>query len=484
MNLSGSVSRRGLFKGAAGTLGATAMVALAGCSVTGKSAKPTKAAANPVKITFSPWGQSNYWQKYVQPGLQKFLQANPNIQVSVVAPGGGGAMAAQIAAGTGADVFEDWVVPAYLNGTNTLVLNLEPYLKADGLSTSLWSPGQMRALATTTGVYFLPCYVHVDTVAINLSALDAMGLAYPSPDWDYTEALALWQKATTKLNGTQYYGINPDYNFTNIGTFANDTRAWALHIMGGDIMDDSRTVCTVDSPQVISAVDWWNTNVNWPGLYNGGGINQNVVFQYTGSNGILTNLTQWAQNFNWTYFPVPAFPSPVNQISFEALDFHAINVATKHPEQAWALLKYIAADPYYSNFVAKYTLRPPSLISAWDGFVSLVEQEAPFAANLGIKYFIDAAQTWGYAGRSFLYQDEQALNLINQALASAAAAKDTSSATELKAAAQAVNSLIQSAMASSTSSSGSSSTSGSSASSSSASGSSSSSGSKASSSSS
>lgn len=412
---------------------------LAGCS-TKKGAKPT-ATPNPIEITFSPWGQNGWWQKYVPPGIAKFEAANPTIKVTVSAPVGGGGMAEQIIGGGGADVFEDWVLPPYLNPN--LVLKLDTYMQQDGIKASLWSPGQMRALTIESGTYFLPCYIHVDAMAINLSNLDALGLPYPDLGWDYTAAAKAWKAATVTRNGQSYVGINPDYSFTNIGGASNDTRAWALHIMGGSVMDSTRTVCTVDSDEVVAAVDWWN-EINWSKVAGGGDISSGTTYQLMGSNEILTALENYGTSFKWTIFPVPKYPA--GQISFEALDYHAINGGTKHPDQAWMLLKYLAADTTWSMHVAQYTLRPPSLIAAWEPYVALVEQVAPIAKNLGFSYFIDAAKDWGYAGRTFKYQDATALNLINQGLATAAANQGQTSRPALQAAAQAVNQVMQQAI--------------------------------------
>ncbi len=436
------VPRRGLIRGAAATVGVSALGVLAGCSTLAKNPTPSKGPA-PIVLVYAPWAQwpeiGSDWEKFVQPGLDYFQSqpANKGIQIKLSAPGGGGNFASQIAAGTGPDVFEDWVLAPYLNPN--LVMNLDKYMQQDGVNAKIWSPGQMHALTLDTGTYFVPCYVHVDTMVVNLSNLDAMGLPYPDPEWDYTAAQAAFKAATTTVNGKAYFGFSPDFNGTSLGQSNNDTRAYALHCFGGALMDDTRMTCTIDSPQAAQAIQWWDS-LHWDGLVGTGGITGNTTYQEYGSNGLLQAFENWGDSFKWTFFPVPKYPN--GQFSFEATDYHAINAATKYPEQSWLFLKFLSAEPYWSQYCMKYLLRTPSLVSLWDQFESVVEQVTPLAKQVGIQYYTQAAQSWGLAGRTFQYEHAQAISIVNQALAQAMQNKGQDPTPVLTAAAQAVNALV------------------------------------------
>ena len=437
-----SVQRRSLFRGAAAAAGLSTVGVLAGCSVGNKSAVPTKGPA-PIVLQYAPWGQwtevGSDWEKFIQPGIDYFQSqpANKGIQVQILAPtGGGGKYATEIEGGTGPDVFEDWVLAPYLSPN--LVMRLDPFMQQDGIKTSLWSPGQMHALTLEEGTFFLPCYVHVDTMVVNLSNLDAMGLAYPDPEWDYQTAQQAFTNATQTINGQRHAGFSPDYNGTSLGMSYNDTRAYAMHIFGGSVMDDTRMVCTMDAPETVQAVQWWD-QLHWDGIAGPGSITSGATYQEYGSSYLLQAFEQWGTNFKWTFYPVPKYPN--GRLSFEATDYHAINAATKHPEQAWLLLKFLAAEPYWSQYCMKYLLRTPSLVSLWDQYVSVVEQVTPLAQKVNVKYYVQAAQQWGLAGRTFKYQHAQAISTINEALSQAMRNVGQDPTTVLTAAAQAVNAL-------------------------------------------
>ncbi len=472
------LTRRGLLRGAAAVAGLSTVGLVAGCSTLAKSASPTKKSA-PVVITYAPWGQwteiGSDWQKYMQPAINYFQEqpANKGIQVQIVAPGGAGHFGPTIASGVSIpDVFEDWLPAYYLSPTGNLVMNLDKLMQEDGIKKTLWSPGQMNALSTESGTYFLPCYVDVAVFAVNLSNLDALGLQYPDPEWDYQAAQQAFQAATLTKGTQQYIGATLIFPGNFLAAATTVSRAYAFHAFNAPVMDSTRTQCLLDSAEALQALQWWDT-LYWDKIAGGPGLDNGSTYVESGSNTILSYFEQYT-GFNWTYFPVPKYPN--GQVAFESTDFHAINILTKHPDEAWQFLKFVSADPYWANYTMKMLLRPPGLLSAWDNFPSIVESVVgSLAQKVNVQYYVQAAQEWGYAGRIFKYEDEQAMTLLNTALSQVLSSGNAAGlASTMTAAVKAVNTLEQQAIAaaasttkSSASSSSTSSSSGSSASSSS-----------------
>ena len=418
---------------------------LTACAAGSSSAHRT-ATSGAIDLTYAPWGQwrnaGAHWQNFVKQGLAHFEQANRGIRVRVVAPGGGGGFAPSIVAGSAPDVFEDWVMPPYLS--QKLVLNLEPYLKRDNLPLSLWSPGQMHAMATESGVWFLPCYIHVDTMIINLTDLDNLGISYPDPTWTYVEAESLYRRATWDKGGNHHFGVAlNDMGGRMLGTAGSDTRAYALEIFGGSVMDASRTVCTIDDPRVVRAVTWFD-QLYWDKVAGGSNIATNCTFAEFGSNSLVTAFTQYRSQFKWTFFPIPRYPA--GRKCFEATDYHAINATTKHPDEAWTLLRFLSAEPYWSRYCMRSLMRTPSLISLWPEYVSVVESVAPQARSVQLQWYVSAAQHWGVAGRTFKYEHPQAVQIINDALGAAIDRKEGVNIA-LRSAAQQVNAIEKDAPA-------------------------------------
>ena len=443
----GDITRRGLLRHLRSAVGGAVLAGvgsavLAGCSTSAGSRLAPASAAQPVVVTFFPWqGWPNFegpnWAKFAATGLQQFESGNPGIRVRLgeTKPGPAPKYTAAILAGDGPDVFSDWAMAPYLEAG--LVLNLAPYLQQDNVNLDIWSPGQMRAMRTGGGVWFVPDYVHVDAMVINLSLLDTLGIPYPQPDWTHSQAQRLFEAASGVSGGQRRFGVHLDFPGSNLGTGDGDADSYVLHRFGGALMDASREKCLVGQSGAVEALRW-HMQLYWDGVAGGAYNLETTPFMETGSNLLLQNLTTWSNKFKWTYFPVPVFPA--GQFSFEATDFLAINAGTKHPEPAWTLLRWLAAEPEWSRYCMKILLRTPSLTSLWTEYAQVVESVAPPAKGKNIHWFTEAVAHWGIADRMFKYAHAQAINAINSELALAFSRKQGVSESMRAAAAQ-VNAL-------------------------------------------
>ena len=371
-------------------------------------------------VTLAPWaGWRVYggaqWAGFVQAGLRHFEQANRGLRVKLIGSGGFGSFLPAILAGAGPDVFQDWALAPYLEAG--AVLDLADFLRQDNVSLNLWSPGQMRAMQVGGGVFFLPCYVNVVVMAINLDALDTLGLKYPATDWSYREAARLYAAATRHTGGQTTPGVRLTFTGNSLGVPQADLSTYLLHGFGGSLMDASRTRCSLGDAASVAAVQWAD-QLYWSG--SAGGTPNDLAhtpFQEVGSAGLLGELQTWRTSFRWTYFPVPTYPA--GRSTFEATDYHAVNAGTRNPEAAWQLIRFLSADPWWSRWAMTHLLRTPSLVSLWEEYVARVEAVAPLARGKGLKWLIEAARHWGVANRVFRYQEVEAVTIANAALAQA-----------------------------------------------------------------
>ncbi len=399
-----------------GLAGAGLLTLASGGLVTLVDGTPVRAAAQPVVLTFLPWGgwpayAGPHWPTFIKPAMQHFEAANPGIRIKVGTPQGGNtAILSAILAGVGPDVFQDWVMSPYLEAS--AALDLKPYIQQDNIPLSTWSPGQMRTMTTETGIWALPTYVHVDAYAINLTNLDALGLPYPSPDWTYQDAEKLFRATSFKKGNTQYYGVKTAYTCTSIGEFAYPCHQW-----GGAVRDATRTKCTVDQPQAYTGLQWYQT-LYWDKLATASGtIVQNVTFMEIGSNWVPTQLNTFRNNVKWTYWWAPRFPA--GQAQFEADDFYMASAATKNRDAAWLFMKFLTSDPWWQRYNMQYLLRTPGMVSMWDEWVRQVETTAPVSRGKHLSVFKDAAATWGVAPRYFKYNDTAVEPILTNAVADA-----------------------------------------------------------------
>jgi multiple sugar transport system substrate-binding protein len=404
-------------------------------------AAPTGGSA-PVTLQWAEWGGwpaygGPHWQEFVRPAADYFEQQHPGIRLQLVPPGGGGSFLPAILAGTAPDVFQDWAIGLYRAAG--AVLPLDPYLRRDNLDVSLWSPGQMYAMRDEQGIQFLPCYVHVTTMAVNLSILDNLGLPYPDPGWTYEEAARLFRSCARDVNGKRQYGVALYFNGQDMGD-PHSMRTYVFHWFGGAEAAPDRLTCRVAEPASYAGVQWVD-ELRWDNVLSpneGSADLQNIAFVEAGSNALVRNLQNWSNKFKWTFFPMPHFPA--GQYSFEATDFYAINAGTKHPDEAWTLLRWLAADPYWSRYCMHYLLRTPSLVSLWEEYAKTVEAVAPVVQGKGMQYYTQAAQRWGIANTVFRYSQSQVVNILNAQLGRAAA-RQASVPEAMAAAAQQINAL-------------------------------------------
>lgn len=372
--------------------------------------------SGPVVLTWAPWGgwlTGPNWQSFLQPAVHYFESKNPGLKVQLIPPGGGGDFLPQILAGTAPDVFQDWAIGPYLNAN--AVVNLSPYLRQDNIPISLWSPGQMYAMSNEQGVWFLPCYVHVTAMAVNYSALDALGLKRPDPDWTYQQAEQLYRGASGTKNGQRVYGVSLYFTGQDIGD-PSSMSEYVFHYFGGRLVAPDGVHAAIGDPRAYKGVEWVEQlhydNVVSPSERSNDLAH--IAFCETGSNEMATVLENWRDKFEWSFFPVPRFPN--GQFSFEATDYHAINAGCKHPDEAWLLLKFVGADPYWARYQTKHLLCMPALVSLWEEYARTIEAVAPVARGKNVAVYAQAAQSWGIANGIFKYQQPQVASIIDKYL--------------------------------------------------------------------
>lgn len=419
----GVVGRRQALRGGLAAAGAVATWGwLTGCGPQGgPSAQATapQAGPAPVEIVMAPWGGwSSYggphWQQFAQPALDQFQAQNPGIQVKLVSPGGGGSFLTEILAGTAPDVFQDWSIGPY-RAANA-VLDLSTYIHRDNIDIGIWSPGQIHAMRDEEGIQFLPCYVHVTTMAVNYGILDDLGLAYPQPDWTYEQAAQLYRACTFDKAGKHHYGVGMYFVGQSMGD-ASSMSTYVSHFFGGSVGDPSRVRCNIGDPKSYAGIQWVE-QLHYDRVLSPSERESdlaNVAFIEAGSASLPNYLKSWTDKLKWSFIPMPHFPA--GQYSFEATDYYAINAGTKHPEESWTLIKWLTALPDWSRHCMKYLLRTPSLVSLWDEYAATVEAIAPFVHGRGMSTFTEAAAHWGIANTVFKYNQPQVATILNTQLA-------------------------------------------------------------------
>jgi len=351
--------------------------------------QPPAEAAEPVELQY--W----LWDSLQQPAYQAcadaFTQQNPNIKINITAQGWGAywdGLTTGFVAGTAPDVFTDHIskYPEFLD--KNLLLDIEPYVKKDNVDTSIYLIGP--ELWVKDGKrYGLP--KDWDTIAIfyNKDMLDQAGVdpaSFKDLTWNpddggtFQELIA---KLTLDKNGNN--GLSPDFDKNNVVQWGfvagpgdpgtGGQTEWSAFAAGaGFQLTDGpwSTKFHYDDPVVAKTVQWWaDLHLKYgyaPGSDSLAGTDNRGIFQAkmaamtTDGSWQITNLTTTST------FPVgigllPTGPvgrkSPINGLS------DAIWAGTKHPDEAWQWVKFLAS-PDCANIVGSFGVVFPAIQSGVD----------------------------------------------------------------------------------------------------------------------
>lgn len=125
--------------------------------------------------------------------------------------------------------------------------DLTPLISADtGFSTSVYNPTALAAFQQDGKQYGLVESFSNVVLFYNKDLFDAAGVAYPTPDWTWTEELEAAQKLTNA--GAGVWGDFAPIQFWEFyKTIAQN---------GGSILSPDKQTVTIDSPQNIETLTW------------------------------------------------------------------------------------------------------------------------------------------------------------------------------------------------------------------------------------
>ena len=382
----------------------------------------------PVVLTLQPNGTIAFNRTTVslyQAALRPFYAKNPGVRVRVVQTLWGANVQA-ILGGTGADIVSDNYPPPYIAAGGDLLLDLDGYIKRDNVDVTRWSPGQIAsytAVAPDRRLHMLPGYFSPLVYAVRLQDFADAGVAPPDPAWTYQEFAAAAKRMTRVSGGKKRYGAVVEWFTDRIGE-----ATWPFFAFGQGMLDASgRSV--LSSPANVAAGQYLYEQLFWPGFaatrnqlgpwYGTPEFVDDLVTMQLSWDGLVLDNAQRYRGFQWDYYPPPVFPQGPTCMGTD--DFYAIAATTRHPEAAWALLKFLTYDAGSSGWqhsLMKIGLLQPSLNALWDQWIATVQAVAPPLKAKNLQYFKEMA----VSGRAFPEQfyprvDEQCQNVAAPSIA-------------------------------------------------------------------
>jgi ABC-type glycerol-3-phosphate transport system substrate-binding protein len=419
-----TLSRNGLVAAAALLTGGTGPLAFAaGPRAARPGTQDPKIVLNLVtNYQGTDWGPE--YQALIQRALFEpyFYTKYPGVYVNALANAegnAGGEIAAELA-GNAPDVLSGCCtdLPTYL--TADALTPLTPLLRRDNINLDIFSPGHVAALTSAQGVMALPSYDGPQVLFVHEDLLDALGLAYPEPGWTIAEAVKLWESIAgpdSKAQGGWRYGATLQWYIGGWGGY------WLPQGWGGNWIDSTRTRPLFDSPACVTAISWIvdllqrKVALARSGSPLGYMDGTDVTSPHTSA---MFMCGSWNTQFiatntrgmKWNYYPMPVFPAgPTTMVN---VDFLALNAATRYPELAWELLKFVAISKEYHEFNIKTSLITPARVDMWDYWEHVVQEVAPTLRGKNLHYYHDATQ-YSHGHIYFKYNSIQANNLIGNA---------------------------------------------------------------------
>lgn len=372
------LSRREFLK-LAGT--SIASAALAACSPRQSTATPGD--GNPVQLVYQDWS-TDWFQPMAQKMLEEFHDTHPHIRVFFTPDPDNMAeqMLNDMQAGIAPDVFQGccqhfptWAQKGY-------TLNLEPYVNADLDQTTIddWNPAQYQAFFTKDKkLYGLPKYHGALALYYNKDLFDSYAIDYPDETWDHDDYLAAMQALTHDQNGdgqTDLWGSMLDISWDRIQIHVN---GWGGHFVNPDDPSD----CLMNEPEAMAALEWlrarmWDdkvmaTNLDVKNITTRQAfINQHVAMVEEGS-WALKDILQGA-TFRVGVAPFPSGPD--RKVTLATTDGFGIYAGTKHPDEAWELVKFLISKDY-GRAMARANFLQPARASLVNDWVSYIREEFP-----------------------------------------------------------------------------------------------------------
>ncbi len=287
---------------------------------------------------------------------RKCEEANPNIDINVDwLPWD--AFETKIKTGFAADnppdVFWLWINNMPFFSTRGKLLDLTPYIERDNFSLDNFYKTTMDAYRYNDGVYAIPRETSTVVLYYNKDLFDEAGVPYPDENWTFQT----YQEAAQKLTKKDAAG-----NITQFGssTLGDPFKLWGLiWSNGGDVMDETKLKCAMNTPETIEAIQWVadlsNVHHVAPTAGESAGMSEEQLF-LSGKvamflSGRWSTLTLWnAENApRWDIAPIPAASKELRKTRTSA-GSHAIAAETKNPDEAWEVVKCLSSEEAFKFF--------------------------------------------------------------------------------------------------------------------------------------
>ena len=351
------------------------------------------------------------WTKIL---AEEFQKQYPHINVEF-RTGSMDQIIVMIASGMGPDIINGYGHKFHSVGRQGGFLDLNPFFEAEGvdfMAEQTYWPRQWEAFQYEGRQYAMPQYLGTVALGYNVDMFDEAGLPYPEPrlssntmDWEEFEALA--KRLTRDVNGD---GMPDIWGFSKSMTRTDRIHYW-LAAAGSDFFgNEAKTVSTLNNPAAIAGLEYlqrlrWESQVIAPPGVPSGFLEGQAAIAEIGSWGLVNYLGLKSDGspkvtFEWNLFPMPVGPAGV-RATLATNDGYAINRNTKHPEEAYLLLRFLTGREA-NEIKAKYLGLQPAHRDAVPEYIGLMQEVNRDVYDLDLFVYAEAG---AYAHPEVIYAD-------------------------------------------------------------------------------
>jgi len=358
-----------------------------------------------VTLRFAGWEASSLETESVKKGLELFMQQNPNIKVEYTTLPNGTNYITKIqtllAGNEAPDVFflqSDYYRDFVKRGQ---LLDLTSWIETD-FSLDDLIPSAIAISEVDGRFYGIESCTVSPVLFYNKEIFDKAGLPYPPSDpdeaWTWDEFVDVVRKLTIRDGDKvlQYgvYGAE-DYYMTLALVMSN----------GGNWFKEDGSGPAINSPEVIEVLEAIKQlRVEYGAspeakLLTNMGMSSSQMLQ-TGKIAMLMNGSWALQELAHMDFPVGVgvLPKFKEAVTHGQAHLHVASAATKHPEEAWKLIKFLSSEEYQLQNIREGLWMPnrASLYTEEGVQKWLTEGIHPEGFEQMVDYFVNA-KVYSYA---------------------------------------------------------------------------------------
>jgi multiple sugar transport system substrate-binding protein len=318
--------------------------------------------------------RAEYWAQV----LKAFNDAHPCIKAQTVKlPDDRAVRLTQLAAGTAPDLvgFDSSDLP--LVSRKGFLMDLGPIMAADKFNPDdHWFPGVYKTGIVDGKLVAVAKDYSVSAFYVNNDLLQKAGIDIPKEGWTYDEYLKMAQKLTVDKNGNN--STSPDFDPNNVAVYGTSMPYWGgdtgwwrgfqsfLYSWGTHTIssDGKTTTGYINSDNAVKAWTWYRDLIHKykvapsASFLAAGGITNDKLF----SDGKLAiSGSFWgpwyqdtfnkAKDLKWQAVPLPTGPGG-HHAAIMWMGW-GISSTSKHPQEAWELLKWLTTEPGQQVFALK-----------------------------------------------------------------------------------------------------------------------------------